>query len=133
MCVFTACALQFLHERNISHLDLKPQNILLSGCVLKLAGKLTPILSRAPKKQNKQITQRETIYRKLLSLYSLFLCCFTDCSVCTGFLKAIVLCTQFYFCISFFIVIFYVFAPESERTVISSVLYVQIHCTFDNK
>uniref|UniRef100_A0A8C7ZXE5 Serine/threonine-protein kinase ULK3 n=1 Tax=Oryzias sinensis TaxID=183150 RepID=A0A8C7ZXE5_9TELE len=32
-----ACALQFLHERNISHLDLKPQNILLSGCVLKLA------------------------------------------------------------------------------------------------
>uniref|UniRef100_A0A3B3X2W7 Serine/threonine-protein kinase ULK3 n=1 Tax=Poecilia mexicana TaxID=48701 RepID=A0A3B3X2W7_9TELE len=32
-----ACALQFLHERNISHLDLKPQNILLSGSVLKLA------------------------------------------------------------------------------------------------
>ncbi|XP_056134966.1 serine/threonine-protein kinase ULK3 [Lampris incognitus] len=32
-----ACALQFLHERNISHLDLKPQNILLSGAVLKLA------------------------------------------------------------------------------------------------
>ncbi|XP_069480613.1 serine/threonine-protein kinase ULK3 isoform X2 [Ambystoma mexicanum] len=26
-----ACALQFLHERNISHLDLKPQNILLSS------------------------------------------------------------------------------------------------------
>ncbi|XP_046897986.1 serine/threonine-protein kinase ULK3 isoform X2 [Hypomesus transpacificus] len=32
-----ACALQFLHERNISHLDLKPQNILLCGSVLKLA------------------------------------------------------------------------------------------------
>ncbi|KAI5097963.1 serine/threonine-protein kinase ULK3, partial [Silurus meridionalis] len=32
-----ACALKFLHERNISHLDLKPQNILLSGNVLKLA------------------------------------------------------------------------------------------------
>lgn len=26
-----ACSLQFLHERNISHLDLKPQNILLSS------------------------------------------------------------------------------------------------------
>jgi len=37
LCV-TACALQFLNERNISHLDLKPQNILLSGSVLKLAG-----------------------------------------------------------------------------------------------
>lgn len=35
-----ACALQFLHERNISHLDLKPQNILLCGSVLKLAGDL---------------------------------------------------------------------------------------------
>lgn len=33
-----ACALKFLHEKNISHLDLKPQNILLSGNVLKLAG-----------------------------------------------------------------------------------------------
>lgn len=33
-----ACALQFLHERNISHLDLKPQNILLSGNTLKLSG-----------------------------------------------------------------------------------------------
>lgn len=32
-----ACALQFLHERNISHLDLKPQNILLNGGLLKLA------------------------------------------------------------------------------------------------
>ncbi|KAL1007405.1 hypothetical protein UPYG_G00086340 [Umbra pygmaea] len=32
-----ACALQFLHSHNISHLDLKPQNILLSGSVLKLA------------------------------------------------------------------------------------------------
>ncbi|KAM9764962.1 serine/threonine-protein kinase ULK3 [Menidia menidia] len=32
-----ACALKFLNERNISHLDLKPQNILLSGSVLKLA------------------------------------------------------------------------------------------------
>ncbi|XP_029354887.1 serine/threonine-protein kinase ULK3 isoform X3 [Echeneis naucrates] len=32
-----ACALQFLNERNISHLDLKPQNILLSGSDLKLA------------------------------------------------------------------------------------------------
>lgn len=37
-----ACALQFLNERNISHLDLKPQNILLSGSVLKLAGDLMP-------------------------------------------------------------------------------------------
>uniref|UniRef100_A0A673GMF6 Serine/threonine-protein kinase ULK3 n=1 Tax=Sinocyclocheilus rhinocerous TaxID=307959 RepID=A0A673GMF6_9TELE len=36
VCVL-ACALQFLHEKNISHLDLKPQNILLSGNVLKLA------------------------------------------------------------------------------------------------
>ncbi|XP_038860786.1 serine/threonine-protein kinase ULK3-like isoform X3 [Salvelinus namaycush] len=32
-----ACALQFLHNHNISHLDLKPQNILLNGSVLKLA------------------------------------------------------------------------------------------------
>uniref|UniRef100_A0A3P8XTI5 Serine/threonine-protein kinase ULK3 n=1 Tax=Esox lucius TaxID=8010 RepID=A0A3P8XTI5_ESOLU len=32
-----ACALQFLHNHNISHLDLKPQNILLSGSILKLA------------------------------------------------------------------------------------------------
>uniref|UniRef100_A0A3B1IPN3 Serine/threonine-protein kinase ULK3 n=2 Tax=Astyanax mexicanus TaxID=7994 RepID=A0A3B1IPN3_ASTMX len=32
-----ACSLKFLHEKNISHLDLKPQNILLSGSVLKLA------------------------------------------------------------------------------------------------
>uniref|UniRef100_A0A672ZB25 Serine/threonine-protein kinase ULK3 n=1 Tax=Sphaeramia orbicularis TaxID=375764 RepID=A0A672ZB25_9TELE len=32
-----SCALQFLNERNISHLDLKPQNILLNGSVLKLA------------------------------------------------------------------------------------------------
>lgn len=38
----TACALQFLNERNISHLDLKPQNILLCGSVLKLAGDATP-------------------------------------------------------------------------------------------
>lgn len=38
----TACALQFLNERNISHLDLKPQNILLSGSVLKLAGDPMP-------------------------------------------------------------------------------------------
>ncbi|XP_029702351.1 serine/threonine-protein kinase ULK3 isoform X3 [Takifugu rubripes] len=40
-----ACALQFLHERNISHLDLKPQNILLCGSVLKLAEAL---FGRAP-------------------------------------------------------------------------------------
>eukprot|EP00069_Balaena_mysticetus_P013687 bmy_01495T0 len=36
-----ASALQFLHERNVSHLDLKPQNILLSSLEkphLKLAG-----------------------------------------------------------------------------------------------
>nr|XP_015199055.1 PREDICTED: serine/threonine-protein kinase ULK3 isoform X2 [Lepisosteus oculatus] len=45
-----ACALQFLHERNISHLDLKPQNILLSGSVLKLAEALfgrPPFASRS--------------------------------------------------------------------------------------
>ncbi|XP_026565621.1 serine/threonine-protein kinase ULK3 [Pseudonaja textilis] len=33
-CIFLqqlACALKFLHEKNISHLDLKPQNILLSS------------------------------------------------------------------------------------------------------
>lgn len=37
----SASALKFLHERNISHLDLKPQNILLSSLEkphLKLAG-----------------------------------------------------------------------------------------------
>ncbi|KAH0619900.1 hypothetical protein JD844_014297 [Phrynosoma platyrhinos] len=37
----TACALKFLHDKNISHLDLKPQNILLSSLDkphLKLAG-----------------------------------------------------------------------------------------------
>lgn len=37
----SASALQFLHERSISHLDLKPQNILLSSLEkphLKLAG-----------------------------------------------------------------------------------------------
>lgn len=36
-----ACALKFLHDHNISHLDLKPQNILLSAPEnpqLKLAG-----------------------------------------------------------------------------------------------
>lgn len=43
LCVsyLPASALQFLHERNISHLDLKPQNILLSSLEkphLKLAG-----------------------------------------------------------------------------------------------
>lgn len=42
VCVYLpASALQFLHERNISHLDLKPQNILLSSLEkphLKLAG-----------------------------------------------------------------------------------------------
>ncbi|XP_024896158.1 serine/threonine-protein kinase ULK3 isoform X2 [Pteropus alecto] len=40
-----ASALQFLHERNISHLDLKPQNILLSSLEkphLKLAGRAEP-------------------------------------------------------------------------------------------
>lgn len=48
LCAFIsllkACALQFLHERNISHLDLKPQNILLCGSVLKLAGDLVASL-----------------------------------------------------------------------------------------
>lgn len=47
--VQTACALQFLHERNISHLDLKPQNILLSGSVLKLAGDHMPASSQTIK------------------------------------------------------------------------------------
>lgn len=47
--VQTACALQFLHERNISHLDLKPQNILLSGSVLKLAGDHMPTSSQTIK------------------------------------------------------------------------------------
>ncbi|XP_041081987.1 serine/threonine-protein kinase ULK3 isoform X2 [Polyodon spathula] len=45
-----ACALQFLHERNISHLDLKPQNILLNGGLLKLAEALfgrPPFASRS--------------------------------------------------------------------------------------
>lgn len=59
----SASALQFLHERNISHLDLKPQNILLSSLErphLKLAGlehqgglewgnsKLLAVLSQLP-------------------------------------------------------------------------------------
>ncbi|NXL81522.1 ULK3 kinase, partial [Leptocoma aspasia] len=40
-----ACALKFLHDHNISHLDLKPQNILLSALEnpqLKLAGQGSP-------------------------------------------------------------------------------------------
>jgi len=32
-----ALALQFLRSQNIAHMDLKPQNILLQGHVLKLA------------------------------------------------------------------------------------------------
>ena len=38
-----AMALQFLHEKGIVHMDLKPQNLLLSGGekpLLKVAGKL---------------------------------------------------------------------------------------------
>ncbi|NXD66525.1 ULK3 kinase, partial [Eolophus roseicapillus] len=41
-----ACALKFLHDHNISHLDLKPQNILLSAPEhpqLKLAGQGSPM------------------------------------------------------------------------------------------
>ena len=36
-----ALALQFLHEKGIAHMDLKPQNLLLTGGVkpvLKIAG-----------------------------------------------------------------------------------------------
>ena len=40
--LFSAMALQFLREKQISHMDLKPQNLLLSGNsrhpVLKVAG-----------------------------------------------------------------------------------------------
>lgn len=43
LLIFLACALKFLHDHNISHLDLKPQNILLStpeNPQLKLAGQV---------------------------------------------------------------------------------------------
>lgn len=43
---FSALALQFLHANGIAHMDLKPQNLLLSARqnpVLKLAGKLSII------------------------------------------------------------------------------------------
>lgn len=71
-----ACALQFLHERNISHLDLKPQNILLCGSVLKLAGDLMS-------------SQTQMISGDVLSGLcgsrvepSSFCCLRTDCSGC---------------------------------------------------
>ena len=46
ICIFyyLAMALQFLREKGIAHMDLKPQNLLLSGrgrsTVLKVAGKV---------------------------------------------------------------------------------------------
>ena len=47
-CFFSALALQFLHANNIAHMDLKPQNLLLSARenpVLKLAGNVCKFLS----------------------------------------------------------------------------------------
>ena len=40
-CLFTAFGLRYMREMNVSHLDLKPQNILLSSMhnpVLKIGG-----------------------------------------------------------------------------------------------
>lgn len=71
-----ACALQFLHERNISHLDLKPQNILLCGSVLKLAG--DPMSS-----QTQEICSQDSVEAEL-NLHRFVVCAQTVQGVFVG-------------------------------------------------
>ncbi|XP_013833523.1 serine/threonine-protein kinase ULK3 isoform X7 [Sus scrofa] len=71
-----ASALQFLHERNISHLDLKPQNILLSSLEkphLKLAEALfgqPPFASRSFSELEEKIRSNRVIELPLRPLLS---------------------------------------------------------------